>query len=205
MKEQDISRATLSRIPAYLNCVKSLPPETVSVSAAAVARQLGLGQVQVRKDFGMICGGGKPKVGYERSELEGCLERCLDRSNGGVVIVGAGKLGRALLDYSGFSDYGLCVYAAFDTAVSTPQASPSGKPIMPLAKLERFCRDNEIKTGIIAVPASEAQNACNQLYKCGVRAMLCFAQCRLYAPPDAVISYENMALSLAHLKMQIKQ
>ena len=55
------------------------------------------------------------------------------------------------------------------------------------------------------IPAQAAQEVCNLLYDSGVKTMWCFAPRKLYQPADAVIRYENMALSLAHLKMQSRE
>lgn len=203
MKDHDLSRATLGRVPLYLEYVRSLPPDSAYISATTVARALGLGEVQVRKDLGALCGDGRPRVGYCRAQLEEKLASYLDGKDGATIIVGAGQLGRALLDYDGFSLFGLSVLAAFDTAVKDVQHTARGKPILPMEALPAFCRENGVRIGIIAVPASAAQSVCNLLYENGVRAMWCFAPCQLYKPLDAVIQYENMALSLAHLKAQI--
>ena len=203
LKENDISRATLGRIPIYLKYLRSLPAGTDTVSATTIARDLGLGEVQVRKDLGALCGSGKPKIGYTTESLRSSLEGFLDPKNGGAVIVGAGKLGRALLDYGGFADYGLDICAAFDKAVEKPEHTAAGKPILPAGDLADFCKKSGVKIGIIAVPAASAQEVCNELCDCGIKAIWCFAPCQLYKPADVVIRYENMALSLAHLKMQI--
>ena len=117
MKTTDVSRAALGRIPVYLRFLESLPQDTETVSATVIAKELGFGEVQVRKDLGAICGSGKPRIGYTVSDLKKCLGGLIDSRNGKAVIVGAGKLGRALLDYGGFSDYGLDILAAFDTEV----------------------------------------------------------------------------------------
>lgn len=170
MREREISRATLGRIPAYLRYLKSLPPQVQNISATAIARQLGLGEVQVRKDLGVLCGTGKPKIGYLTAELIASLESFLDCRNGGTVIVGAGKLGRALLDYGGFADYGLSLLAAFDIAVQQPETSATGKPILPMEALDDFCRQQDVRLGIIAVPAAAAQEVCNRLCAAGVGA-----------------------------------
>lgn len=204
LKEADVSRATLGRIPAYLKYLKALPTHIKNISATAISKELGLGEVQVRKDLGAICGSGKPKIGYLTEELIQSLESFLGPRNGGTVIIGAGKLGRALLDYSVFSDYGLDVMAAFDIKVTEEELSASGKKILPMRDFPDFCKQHDVKIGIIAVPPESAQEVCNLLYENGVKAMWCFAPCQLYKPADAIIQYENMALSLAHLKMQIK-
>ena len=203
MKTTDVSRAALGRIPVYLKFLESLPQDVETVSATAIAKVLGFGEVQVRKDLGAICGSGKPRIGYTVSNLQESLESLIDSRNGKTVIVGAGKLGRALLDYGGFSDYGLDIFAAFDTDVS--QNNASGKPILPIDGLHDFCKENNVSIGVIAVPAKAAQEVCDKLCQSGIKAIMSFAPCKLTAPEGVAIQYENMALSLAHLKTQIKQ
>ncbi len=203
MKTTDVSRAALGRIPVYLKFLESLPQDVETVSATTIAKALGFGEVQVRKDLGAICGSGKPRIGYTVSDLKESLESLIDSRNGKTVIVGAGKLGRALLDYGGFSDYGLDILAAFDTDVS--QNNASGKPILPIDGLHDFCKENNVSIGVIAVPAKAAQEVCDKLCQSGIKAIMSFAPCKLTAPEGVAIQYENMALSLAHLKTQIKQ
>lgn len=203
MKTTDVSRAALGRIPVYLKFIESLPQDVETVSATTIAKALGFGEVQVRKDLGAICGSGKPRIGYTVSDLKASLESLIDSRNGKTVIVGAGKLGRALLDYGGFSDYGLDILAAFDTDVSHNNAS--GKPILPIDGLHDFCKENDVSIGVIAVPAKAAQEVCDKLCQSGIKAIMSFAPCKLTAPEGVAIQYENMALSLAHLKTQIKQ
>lgn len=205
MRENDISRATLGRVPEYLRFLRELPAGTETISAPIIARELGLGEVQVRKDLGALCGAGKPKIGYPVGELKASLEGFLRLGDGSTVIVGAGKLGRALLDYGGFSEYGIDMLAAFDINVEKPEFSPCGRKILPLSDLGAFCRAHKVRIGVIAVPAQAAQEVCNLLYDSGVKTMWCFAPRKLYQPADAVIRYENMALSLAHLKMQSRE
>ena len=203
MKTTDVSRAALGRIPAYLKFIESLPQNVETVSATTIAKALGFGEVQVRKDLGAICGSGKPRIGYTVFDLKASLECLIDSRNGKTVIVGAGKLGRALLDYGGFSDYGLDILAAFDTDVS--QNNTSGKPILPIDGLHDFCKENNVSIGVITVPAKAAQEVCDKLCQSGIKAIMSFAPCKLTAPEGVAIQYENMALSLAHLKTQIKQ
>ncbi len=203
MKTTDVSRAALGRIPVYLKFIESLPQDVETVSATTIAKALGFGEVQVRKDLGAICGSGKPRIGYTVSDLKESLESLIDSRNGKTVIVGAGKLGRALLDYGGFSNYGLDILAAFDTEIS--QNNASGKPILPIDGLHDFCKENDVSIGVIAVPATAAQEVCDKLCQSGIKAIMSFAPCKLTAPEGVAIQYENMALSLAHLKTQIKQ
>lgn len=205
MKRAEISRATLGRIPQYLKYLKTVFPATDNISATILAKELGLGEVQVRKDLAAVSGAGRPKTGYRVDDLILSLERFLnDGEDCHVVIVGAGKLGRALLDYGGFGEYGLDITAAFDIAVTKPEFSHSGKPIFPMADFENFCRDHHVKIGILTVPSAQAQEVCDRMVKAGICALWCFASCTLRTPENVLVQYENMALSLAFLNKKFK-
>ena len=201
---KEVSRAAIGRIPRYLHYLKNAPADTVYISATTLAHALGLGDVQVRKDLSAVSGAGRPKIGYRVDSLIAALESFLAcNPSSGVVIVGAGKLGRALLDYSGFQTYGLEIAAAFDTAVTAPEVTNSGKLIYAMTELEPFCRTHRVRIGILTVPAAAAQSAADQLVACGVHAIWCFAPCVLRVPDGIPVQYENMALSLAYLNQKI--
>lgn len=203
MKESKVSRTTISRIPLYLQCLKSRE-FTKNISATVIARELGLGDVQVRKDLSAVCGAGRPKTGYDTEELVASLERFLgyDRKSQ-VVLVGAGKLGRALLDYGGFREYGLEIGAAFDIAVRQMETSAAGKPVYPMDQLEEYIRQHQIRAAIIAVPSSQAQAVCDRLVANRIIGILSFAPCRLTVPDNVCLQKEDMALSLAFLNSRI--
>ena len=203
MKESKVSRSTISRIPLYLQCLKSRE-FTKNISATVIARELGLGDVQVRKDLSAVCGAGRPKTGYDTEELVASLERFLgyDRKSQ-VVLVGAGKLGRALLDYGGFREYGLEIGAAFDIAVRQMETSAAGKPVYPMDQLEEYIRQHQIRAAIIAVPSSQAQAVCDRLVANRIIGILRFAPCRLTVPDNVCLQKEDMALSLAFLNSRI--
>lgn len=201
MDQWNVSRATLGRLPIYIRYLKEVAAlEKQTVSATAIAKALGLGEVQVRKDLAAVSGAGKPKVGYSVAALLGDLEQCIGQlAHCRSVIVGAGKLGRALLAYRGFSDFGIEISAAFDRDGAKCSEGGAQKPIYPLETLPRYCKENEIRTGIITVPADAAQQICDMLVKCGVTAIWSFAPCFLRVPDGVIVQQENLATSLAYL------
>ena len=210
MQKKEISKAVLKRLPGYLSYLKSIP-DTASpyISATALANALGMGEVQVRKDLAMVSDGGRPKIGYLRERLIDDLEQFLGYDNTtDAVLIGAGKLGQALLGYSGFDAYGLNILAAFD-ANPAAEKTVDGKPIYPISQLEGFCKINKVLMGIITVPAEHAQSVCDQLIACGIKAIWTFAPTHLEVPEHILVQYENMATSLAvlsmHLQAQIKE
>ncbi len=199
-----LPRATLGRLPVYLAHVQQLQRQgKTSTSATAIAKALGMGEVQVRKDLSAISGAGKPKTGYLISDLIKALEKSLGRyQQTQAILVGAGKLGRALLSYDGFTEYGLTIAAAFDTDPAKAGLQENGKSIYPMEQLEAFLAQHPTPIGVITVPPSAAQAVCDRLVQCGIRAIWSFAPRQLHAPKDVNVQHENLALSLAFLNGQ---
>lgn len=204
MEKVSVSKATLGRLPQYLEILRELPPDEIPyISATAIAKRLSLGEVQVRKDLAAVSGAGKPKLGYSTSQLVKALEETLGYNHlTCAVLVGAGKLGRALLQYDEFSRYGVIISAAFDLnerAISIE----SKTEILPMNQFEDFCEKKNIKLGIITVGESSAQTVCDQMVKSGITAIWNFAPCKLKVPNGILLQNENLALSLAHLNNQL--
>ena len=210
MERKEISKAVLKRLPGYLAYLKNIPDgASPYISATSLASALGMGEVQVRKDLAMVSDGGRPKIGYLRESLIEDISQFLGYDNTtSAILVGAGKLGQALLGYSGFDAYGLNILAAFDEKPSAEQTD-EGRPIYPMDKLESFCRTNKVLMGIITVPAECAQQVCDMLIRCGIKAIWNFAPVHLDVPSNILVQNENMATSLAvlsmHLQAQIKE
>ena len=206
MESYAIPKATLGRIPLYIQYLKELPDEQdATISAPKIARGLMLGEVQVRKDLALISGRGKPKIGYDRVKLINDLERHLGYEGlTNAVLIGAGKLGKALLDYQGFEAFGIRVLAGFDCNEKAFQISQN-KSVLPIRQLKDYCAEHHIKIGIITVGQGSAQEVCDMLVECGIKAIWNFAPCALTVPTDVLLKQENLALSLAHLNSQIKK
>lgn len=205
MERKEISKSVLKRLPGYLAYLKSIPEgASPNISATALANALGMGEVQVRKDLAMVSDGGRPKIGYRRENLIEDIEQFLGYDNTtDAVLIGAGKLGQALLGYKGFDEYGLNILAAFDAHPAMDQTE-EGKPILPMEKLESFCRSHKVLMGVITVPAAHAQQVCDQLIHCGIKAIWNFANTHLEVPANILVQNENMATSLAVLSMHLK-
>ena len=205
MQNQKASRKLLERLPVYLNYLKSLPEQTGNVSATSIALALGLGHVQVRKDLAKVSDEGRRRTGRSREKLIRDIEDYLHyATTTGTILVGAGKLGRALLDYDGFEELGLNVMAGFDRNPVDKQTE-QGKPIYPMGRLESFCRCYDVRIGIIALPAESAQEVCDMLVSCGVKAIWNFAPVCLHVPEHVVVQSENLAVSFASLCMLLKE
>jgi redox-sensing transcriptional repressor len=209
MKEKQVSKSSVRRIPVYLEYLRELVTKQGSaayISATAISLALHLGEVQVRKDLASICSIGKPKIGYLTLDLIRELEDFLGYNNvNEAVLVGAGKLGKALLNYQGFNQYGLRIVAAFDIDEKVIGKTPEGKNIFHISKLKQYVQKFGIKMGIITVPAQHAQSVCNLMIESDILAIWNFANTSLKSRKNILIHDENMAVSLAVLSNHLKK
>ncbi len=195
-----LSLQTLKRLPLYLGFLKAIPDQTIS--ATGIAEAMKLGDVQVRKDLATVSSSGKPKTGYVRTELIRQIESFLGYDNTeNAVIIGAGRLGMALLQYKGFEACGLDILYAFDIS----EAVIDNKKIYHVSKLPELCARNHIHIGIITVPEEAAQTVCDLLIANGVKAVWNFAPVHLHVPDGIIVQNENMASSLALLSRHLKE
>ena len=204
MNGNSIPKATLGRLPQYLEYLRSLPEIRRTISATAIAKALSLGDVQVRKDLAAVSGAGKPKIGYETDKLIADIESYLGYQKlTNAVLIGAGKLGRALLDYDGFEDFGVKIVAGFDC--NETALKKGTKDILPIRDIGDYCRKHDIKLGIITVGQGSAQEVCDKLVESGIEAIWNFAPVTLKVPSGILLKQENLALSLAYLNNRISK
>lgn len=208
-KETLVSMSTqaLKRMPYYLHYLKQLRSEGIEIIASpAIASDLSLNEVQVRKDFAAISTSkGKPKTGFIIQELIYNMELLLGYHNvKDAVLVGAGSLGKALLSYKGFEQLGMNIVTAFDSNEELIGTELNGKRILSSDKISSVSRRLNIHIGIITVPASQAQMVCDQLVAGGILAIWNFAPVHLMVPGDIMVQNENMAASLAILSKHLQ-
>ncbi|PKL91719.1 MAG: redox-sensing transcriptional repressor Rex [Candidatus Goldiibacteriota bacterium HGW-Goldbacteria-1] len=197
----------LRRMPAYCNYLKSLTLKgVVYISTTAVANDLNLIPIQVRKDFEYTRLSGRPKIGYNLEMLIEAIEYILGWNKmSNAVIAGVGNLGKALLSYQGFKNYGLDIIAGIDEDKKKQGKEVAGRKIFSPDQIGALVKENKIGIGIITVPVESAQAMADLFVKAGVKALWNFAPVMLNVPADVVVQNENLASSLAVLSQRIKQ
>ncbi|MGB8451443.1 MAG: redox-sensing transcriptional repressor Rex [Anaerocolumna sp.] len=203
-----ISTQALERMPYYLQYLKQSQKEGVTaIASPAIAADLALNEVQVRKDLAAVSTSkGRPKAGFLIQDLIYNMEELLGYHNvKDAVLVGAGFLGRALLSYKGFDDSGMHIAAAFDIDETIIGSEICGKKVLSVNKLSGMCRRLNIHIGIIAVPEDKAQTVCDQLVAGGILAVWNFAPIHLSTPEDIMVRNENMSASLAMLSKHLQE
>lgn len=199
---KNITSQTLQRLPVYLNYLTSLPEKIKSgnISATVIAGDLGLNNVQVRKDLASISRGGRPRTGYVTAELISDIESFLGFENhDSVIVAGVGNFGRAVMCSDSFSDYGFDVVCGFDCNKNLVGTLINGKPVRHISEMKSFCTDGNIRTGIITVPEESAQEVCDIMTDSGIKYILNFASVHLNVPKNVAVHNENISLTLAML------
>ncbi|MBO4940340.1 MAG: redox-sensing transcriptional repressor Rex [Clostridia bacterium] len=202
VKEEKISKATLSRMPLYLHFLQEEASKgSQYISSTVIAQNISVSSVLVRKDLAFVSSeAGRPRLGFSVNRLIVDIEKFLGYDNlSETIIVGAGGLGRAFLGYEGFKNNGLNIVAAFDISEKLIGTQVAGKDILPISELKEFVKERKIQIGIITVPKMAAQNVLNIMVEAGIKAVWNFAPAPLRAPKDVVLKTEDLAASLAML------
>jgi redox-sensing transcriptional repressor len=169
---------------------------------------IGVTPALVRKDFSTLNLPGNKRGGYHIDTLIEKLDKLLGRDRPQhVVVVGCGRIGTALMEYSGFNTDGITIVAGFDIAPESV-GKTGGVPVHHIDELESFSKEHEIKVGIITVPDAEASRILDKMIDAGIRGILNFApvelKCtRTNCPHGVKIHNVNIALELEHLFYQV--
>ncbi|NLT47622.1 MAG: redox-sensing transcriptional repressor Rex [Clostridiales bacterium] len=202
-----ISKQLLQRLPLYLNYLRDFADREGYISAPLIANAMKLNEVQVRKDLAAVSSsGGKPKSGFAVGPLIRDIEKFLGYDNiDEAVIAGVGYLGRALMHYKGFEEYGLKILMGFESNEELIGTSIDDKQILHVGKMVDMCRRLKIHIGIITVPAGAAQEVCDQMVEAGIMAIWNFAPVHLTVPDHVVVQNMNIATSLVILTKRMAE
>lgn len=197
---KDIPIISLQRLPIYLNYLKTLPSSEQNVSSGVIAKALNFGEVLVRKDLAFTAAVGKPRSGYVKEQLIAAIEDYLCcNCKRYAVVVGVGALGRALLGYEGFANYGIEVAYAFDNNKEKIGSTVANKVVWDIADIKSKLKGQNAELAIICVPAASAQVVADALIDCGIKAILNFAPININSPASVTIRHIDLAANLAIL------
>jgi redox-sensing transcriptional repressor len=159
----------------------------------------GVTPSQVRKDFSLFGITGNKRGGYKVDELIEQIQVILGKNEiQRVILVGAGRIGAALLQYKGFEEGGVRIVAAFD--IDSAKYQPNDAvPIKPLEDMTQYIRDEKIRVGIITVPDSAAQRIAEIMATAGIKGILNFAPIQLRGTDEVVINNINLESELENL------
>jgi redox-sensing transcriptional repressor len=190
--------ATVARLATYLRVLSTLADRSVgTVSSEELAVAAGVNSAKLRKDLSYLGSYGIRGVGYDVTTLTEQISRTLGLTvHRSVALIGVGNLGQALAGYAGFATRGFRIAALVDADPARIGARLRGLTVRDIADLDRIVSENGIAIGVLAVPATAAQDVCDRLVAAGVTSILNFAPVVLSVPPHVHLRKVDLAAEL---------
>ena len=197
-RPRGIPEATVARLPIYLRALSGLQDHGIpTVSSEDLAAAAGVGSAKLRKDLSHLGSYGTRGVGYDVDYLVYQIARELGLTQDWpVVIVGIGNLGHALANYGGFASRGFHIAALLDADPARVGEVVAGLAVRHVSELERLVCGLGPAIGVIATPATAAQEVCDRLVAAGVRSILNFAPLVLVVPEEVDVRKVDLAIEL---------
>lgn len=165
---------------------------------------MGLTASQIRQDFNCFGGFGQQGYGYNVSELREEIHKILGLKNdNNFVVIGAGNLGQALANYTGFEREGFTVKALFDINPRLIGLSIRGIPVYDIDKMETYIAENKLDMAAICTPKEKAQELADRVISSGVKGIWNFAAVDIVTPPDIIVENVHLSDSLYTLSFRM--
>ncbi len=196
-----IAESTVRRLSLYLRFLEEFEEQGIeTVSSEALAARGGTTSAQVRKDLSFFGSFGKRGLGYSVAELVQKLREILGLGRSyRVAMIGAGKIGSALVHYRGFLQRGFEIVSIFDNDPSKIGKAWNGLTVRNVKELEEEVRRHPVEIAVVVTPADVAQGLTDRCVALGIKAILNFAPVQLSVPDDVVVKTVNLALELETL------
>ncbi len=203
--ESKISDATVRRLSLYYRSLKYAYDRGMrTISSQELADMNNLTAAQVRKDLSFFGAFGRRGLGYYVADLQRNIARILGvNKTWNVALIGAGNIGRALVDYDQFRQQGFLIKAIFDNDPQKIGKTVHGLVVRDFANLEDEVKALKLKIAIVAVPSGVAQAVVDHLVECKIRAIMNFAPITLQVPDNVFIRNENMAIEIESLSFAL--
>lgn len=202
----EIPAVVIDRLPLYARALAQLEAlEREVVSSQELGTQLNVTPAQIRKDLSYFGRFGKQGRGYNVRKLLDELRRILGLNRQWrMALIGAGRLGRAILGYEGFTPQGFRIVEAFDSDPAAIGTRVNGLLIRNTLDLEKVLRKSPVDVGIVAVPAEAAQDVIDALVRCEVQAILNYAPMAAHVPRGVHIKRIDPVLALQGMTYYLK-
>ena len=207
MESRGISRAVIRRLPRYYRYLGELLENGVErISSSDLSKRMKVTASQIRQDLNNFGGFGQQGYGYNIEALHTEIGKILglDRPYN-AILIGAGNLGQAIANYSGFRKAGFEIKGLFDANPKIIGLKIREFEILDSDKIEDFVKENKIDIGILCVPKNGAQELADRLVACGIKGLWNFAPMDLNVPEDIIVENVNLTESLFTLSYLMKE
>lgn len=201
MEDREISQAVISRLPRYFRYLGELRDEGIErVSSQELSDIMRVTASQIRQDLNNFGGFGQQGYGYNVDYLYDEIAKILGlHKEHNLILVGAGHLGQALVNYMNFERRGFIFRGVFDSNEQLHGMQIRGITVRPMQEMEQFVRENDIDIAVLTIPKAGAVEVAERLVSYGIKGFWNFAHVDLHVPGN--IQVENVHLSDSLMKL----
>lgn len=201
-----ISAAVIRRLPRYYRYLGELIESGVQrISSKDLSAKMKVTASQIRQDLNNFGGFGQQGYGYNVKYLYDEIGKILgiDRKHN-MIIIGAGNLGRAIVNYADFEKRGFVVCGVFDSNKALEgQVIRDNISIMMMDNLENFIQENNIEIVALTIPKEAARQIGKRVADAGIKAIWNFAHTDLNLTDDVIVENVHLSESLMRLSYTI--
>ena len=189
--------ARLSRYLQVLTQARKMGKQRIS--SQEIAEYTNINATQIRRDLSAFGKFGKRGVGYNIDSLLNEIRKIL-RTQGqhNIALIGAGRLGQAIASSPIFAEHGINIAAVFDKDPAKIGETVGNVPVSEYTELSDTIREKNIIVGVLAVPATSAQDAATDLVTSGVKIIFNYSEALLETPSDVTVHTSNPAVELLY-------
>ena len=204
--ERKISPFVIRRLPRYYRYLEELLKQDIRrVSSKELSERMNVTASQIRQDLNCFGGFGEQGYGYNVEDLYYEIGMILGLHDGHkTIIAGAGNLGQALANHSGFEKRGFKLIAIFDSSKEKIGKSVNGVMIYDIKNMRSFLEKNPADIGILAVPRAATAEVADAMVECGIKGLLNFSYMDLKVPDDVSVENVHLSDSLMTLSYQLR-
>ncbi len=176
-----IPKPTIKRLGLYYRCLLRYKEAGIkAVSSSDIAENLGLKSTLVRRDLSYFGDFGKKGYGYDVENLVKEIENIIGvHKEWNVVVIGAGNIGTALVNYKGLSKNNFNIVAVVDSDPVKVGRKIVNITVEPVDKLKELKEKLNIEIAVIAVPETAAQLVANEVERLGFSGIVNFSPVKL--------------------------
>lgn len=205
MEEKKISSAVIRRLPRYYRYLGELMETGVQrISSKELSTRMKVTASQIRQDLNNFGGFGQQGYGYNVQYLYEEIGKILgiDREHN-MLIIGAGNLGKAIINYSDFEKRGFIIKGIFDNNPKLKGTKIRDIEVRMMDELTDFIRENAIEIVALTIPKEAAKQIARVVADAGVKAIWNFAHTDLNLPDDVIVENVHLSESLMRLSYTI--
>ena len=205
MRDKNISKAVISRLPRYYRYLGELLEQGEErISSSDLSKRMKVTASQIRQDLNNFGGFGQQGYGYNVKYLHTEIGKILGlEEKHNLIIIGAGQLGQALVKYSAFEKRGFIFKALFDINPELKGTKVCDVEIHMMDELERYIKENNIEIAVLTIPKGNARDIAVVLAKCGIKGIWNFAHLDLNLPDHIMVENVHLSDSLMRLSYNI--